>query len=206
MAHRRTFQGDEVLREHDFELARQKYEAAYEKLSNVPVNDCQIKWEWKNLRLKVISQLIVVALELQDHKAVHRWADLSICKDLRRPNWRRPDLRKPHTFKDYHVDSVEYAFHKSYALESAYVAHYGKAVTFQKQGNITAAIREFKWAMRRDVPCHATYYQLERLQLLETEQDKEQDRREEQHEMEEGAEEGEGAEEEDGQDSENSET
>ena len=139
-------EADEAIRMHDLPLARRMYESAYSKIEDLNISQTNIWEEWLGLVARIVSNLIVVVLELHDHEAVHRWADLSI---------------------DQLLTDAEY-----YGDEIGYITYYGKAATFKKQGKISAAIRNFEWALNYDGGCHATYYQIESLKQVETEEDR----------------------------------
>ena len=126
--------------------------------------------DWRDLRAEIASKLIAVALELQDHETVHRWADLNIGQASR-----FVDL-------DEYLWTAEIGYYEpvSYRREALKIAHYGKAATFQKQGKITAAIQEFKNALECNGDCHASYYQHEFLKQMETEEDRLQYRKDQQ--------------------------
>ena len=141
------------------------YEAAHAKMkfeNPYFFIDWDVDRERYDLEVRLVSKLIVVALELQDHESIHRWANLSIRK--------RFDLRDAYAYA-WTVDENP-GDAADYTNEAGHIAHYGKAVAFQKQGKITAAIGEFALALQCDEGCRATYYQLESLKRMETEEDK----------------------------------
>ena len=125
--------------------------------------DWDFHLDWRDLRAEIASKLIAVALELQDHETVHRWADLSIGQGSR-----FMDLDNEYLW----TAEIGYCEPVSYKKEAVKIAHYGKAVSFQKQGKITAAIQEYKNALECNGDCHASYYQNEFLMQMETEEDR----------------------------------
>ena len=157
---------------HNLPLARETYEAAYSKIEDLNFWYTSLGREWYGLAASIVSKLIVLVLELHDHEAVHRWADLSIEKQF--PAWLD-------AYSGYYKTDVA-----DYRDEIGYIAHYGKAVTFQKQGKTTAAILEFERALECDGGCHATYYQLGSLKVkqAEIEEDRLQHMTDEEREME----------------------
>ena len=133
--------------------------------------DWDFHLDWRDLRAEIASKLIAVALEVQDHETVHRWADLNIGQDSR-----FVVLRNEYLW----TAEIGYCEPVSYEREAVKIAHYGKAATFQKQGKITAAIQEYKNALECNGDCHASYYQHEFLKQMETEEDKLQYRKDQQ--------------------------
>lgn len=94
-------------------------------------------------------------MELQDDDAVRHWVDTI------------------HALHHSHTDYWFYNFRyeSNHANEAFYTAYYSKAVMLQRQGKITAAIRNFEAARIFDRSCQATYYQLENLKRQETDED-----------------------------------
>ncbi|KAL8797319.1 MAG: hypothetical protein Q9195_000473 [Heterodermia aff. obscurata] len=181
VAHRRRVKGDDAARKGNFPLARQLYEAAYDKLRHRPVCEYRsladsrardddlehkVRHEWREEDARIVSELIMVVLELQDYEAVYRWAVLSIYNGY---YFEAEDIGHDWTIDQYYEDYFEEnrILNRRPLInpnnEAAYIAHYGKAVALQKQGKITAAIREFMLALR-DRACHASYYQLKLLE------------------------------------------
>ena len=171
VARRRKVKGDEAVHKHDLSLAQQSYETAYRRLKDLPIDGWNVRREMDNLMIEIASKLITMALKLENHKAVHRWANLIICRHL---TFREPYEQWVLVWDENHTDAADYKD------EAGFIAHYGKAVAFQKQKKLTAAIREFERALRCDRSCHATYYQLETLKQKEAEFHKMQDKTDQQ--------------------------
>ena len=94
-------------------------------------------------------------MELRDDEAVRQWVDTILDLDYAYDKVYSMVPSRYHGFKK--------AFHTAY---------YCKAVLLERQGKITAAIRNFRSALIYDDGCHATYYQLENLKRQETDEDR----------------------------------
>ena len=172
VARRRKIKGDEAVRKHDLSLAQKEYETAYKRLKGLPIDGWNVRREKDNLVIEIASMMITVALKLENHKAVHRWADLIIRQDLTfKEAYERWDRL---AWDDNHTDAADCK------NEAGFIAHYGKAVALQKRGRVTAAIGEFEWALECDRSCHATYYQLETLKQKKADFDRMQDKTDQQ--------------------------
>ena len=150
VASKRIVKADELSRVGDLLEAREWYEAAYQK----------VKGHWGETRANVIvaeslTKLTRVSMELQDDDAARHWIDSIL------------DIYD--NYSDICLYTMDLDLY--YADEACYTAHYSKGLMLQRQGKITAAIRNFEAALMCNRGCHATYYQLEHLRRQETDED-----------------------------------
>ena len=152
--------GDRAFDKHDFIRARNHYEAANVKAHQTGRVSIDM-WADQDLRPETLIRLITLYLELDDHDNVHRYADMIL--DLSSGRfWKFQDV--------YREDSLGYVYNR----KAFYTAYYGKAVVFQKQAELRAALKYFENAWLCDDECEATYYQLQALRQIVGNKDKEQ--------------------------------
>lgn len=155
VAQRRILKADAFLKDNKPLRAHAFYEAASQKLQAYSgESGC------KSLQAQALTKAIWLVIESQDLEAVRSLIDrifaLQTLNDFLYKVVYNPVLR-------YEVE---------YAIEAYYAAFYCNAVILQKQGEVSEAIENFKWALGCDEECYATYYQLEYLKEIETEEDR----------------------------------
>ena len=161
----RASKGDEAHDKQNFILARKQWATAYERIQNIAKTHHPFRLSVPNdLILDILSKITTASLELHDYGSVQKYAEEIIAVEpsfftiltvvpLRR---RIPGV---YPAPGYVPEIVRI----QYAKEAFYTASYCKAVAYQKQGNIRAAIQEFRNALLCDSGCVATFYQLEEL-------------------------------------------
>ena len=100
----------------------------------------------------ILTDLIILSLEINEYDSVHRWADRIIAS--------KPDYLK-------YCQDPRYGYMVAGAGKACFTAYYGKGFASLKQGNHTAAIQHLTNASLCDSSCHATYYLLKDLKRTE---------------------------------------
>ena len=156
----RASKGDEARDKQDFILVRKQWVTAYERTQNkeilYPFHLCVPK----DLILDILSKITTASLELHDYGSVQKYAEDIMAVE---PSFFTFLTADPSISRNPRPGFVPFKVRIQYAIEAFYTASYSKAVGYQKQGNIRAAIQEFEKALLCNSGCAATFYQLEEL-------------------------------------------